>query len=299
MGCMDELPKWKRTLPSVDHSLFNHPANIAIEFYKEHLLRDVDSGQLQPADVWRALRGFLVAAAQTYAAVCILLAKNRPKPLMLQAEVLNRSLFEIFATVLALTEKPEPRTKTLMWEFFKMLALRYDRLSGRFGQDSEWADYLDVYRSVVTTLGEKLGIPEELRKDPNEIDAKWPTPGAMVRGRRGEPFVSGTRLAVLKYFYEFHYEQQSAQVHGRTAALATAMLVGNPEEQWNPGHGESNSMTTALLLLVCILSEIESAGSYAHHPKLAELWTYLRDMMDGGSKDVWNLRYAELLSPFG
>ena len=300
MGGMDELPKWKRTLPSVDPSLFNDPANIAIEFYKEHLLRDVDSGQLQPADVWIALRGFLVAAAQTYAAVCILLAKNRPKPLMLQAEVLNRSLFEIFATVLALTEEPEPRTKTLMWEFFKMLALRYDRLSRRFGQDSEWANYLDVYRSILTTLGEKLSIPEELRKEPQKIVDKWPTPGVMVHGRGGEPpFVSGSRLAALKYFYEFHYEQQSAQVHGRTAALAAAMLVDNPGEQWNPSHGESNSMTTALLLLVCILSEIEFAGSYANHPKLAELWTYLRDMMDGGSKDVWNLRYAELLSPFG
>ena len=132
MGSMDGLPKWKRTLPSVDHSLFNDPANIAIEFYKEHLLRDVDSRQLQPADVWIALRGFLVAAAQTYAAVCILLAKNRLKPLMLQAEVLNRSLFEIFATVLALTEEPLgylPVNQTGAVLFFQLMSRRYERAS--------------------------------------------------------------------------------------------------------------------------------------------------------------------------
>ena len=66
----------------------------------------VDSGRLQPSDAWIVLRSFLVAAAQTHAAVCILLAENRPKPLMLQAGVLNRSLFEVFAAVLALDLAP-------------------------------------------------------------------------------------------------------------------------------------------------------------------------------------------------
>jgi hypothetical protein len=73
------------------------------------------------------------------------------------------------------------------------------------------------------------------------------------------------------------------------------MLVDSPEEQWNPGYGESDLVTTALLLLACLLREIELAGGYAHHRKLAELWTYLREI-DDESKDVWALRYAELSS---
>jgi hypothetical protein len=66
-------------------------------------------------------------------------------------------------------------------------------------------------------------------------------------------------------------------------------------EEWNPGHGESNIVGTALLFLVCLLTEIESEGGYAHHPKLAELWTYLRDL-DDEAKDIWSLRYQELLA---
>ena len=297
MGGMDERPTWKQALPSVPHKLLIEPANIVTEFYKEHLCLDVDSGRLQPSDAWIVLRSFLVAAAQTHAAVCILLAENRPKPLMLQAGVLNRSLFEVFAAVLALTADPEPRIKMLMREFFKMLTLRHHSLTARFGQDPDWTEYLAVYREGLPTFGQLLDIPEELRKEPARIVDQWPTPGAMVYGRRDKPpFVSGTQLAVLKYFYESHYPLQSAQAHGRMAAVATAMLVDTPEAQWNPGHGESDLVTTALLLLVCILSEIEIAGSYAHHPKLCELWTYLRDM-NGEARDVWNLRYAKRLSP--
>jgi hypothetical protein len=34
------------------------------------------------------------------------------------------------------------------------------------------------------------------------------------------PFVSGTRLAVLKELYESHYAILSAQAHGRVASMA-------------------------------------------------------------------------------
>jgi hypothetical protein len=52
-------------------------------------------GRLQPPEVWDVLRGFLLAAMQTDASICILLSDRRPKPLMLHAGILNRSLFEI------------------------------------------------------------------------------------------------------------------------------------------------------------------------------------------------------------
>jgi hypothetical protein len=72
-----------------------------------------------------------------------------------------------------------------------------------------------------------------------------------------------------------------------------AMLVDAPEDQWNPGHGESNIVVSALAFVACILCEFENAGGYSHHPKLAELWTYLRDI-DDESKELWDLRYQEL-----
>ena len=75
--------------------------------------------------------------------------------------------------------------------------------------------------------------------------------------------------------------------------MAVALLVENPESQWNPGAGESDIVSTALLFVACLLSELEAAGAYVPHPKLLELWSYLRDM-DGEAKDLWALRYAAL-----
>jgi hypothetical protein len=293
---MEEFPQWKHEVPRVPAKLFNEPLHVLVEFYKEHVRRDVDSARLTPPEPFTMLRWFLVAGMQTYAAVCILLADKRPKRLMLQAGILNRALFEIFATVVALTQDPGARTQILAREYFKSLAVRYDHLVTRFGSDPKWTEYLKVYQKGLAIITKQLKLPPEFEHNPSKIRDEWPTPGVMVYGRpRGQvpPFVSGTRLAVLKELYEFHYPGLSAQAHGRAASFAAAMLVEDPNQQWNPGQGESSLLSTALLLMACILSEIESAGAYVHHPKLAELWAYLRDF-DDEAKELWHLRYEEL-----
>src|SRR5438132_5073347 len=131
---MEELPIWKRKLPSFDHRLLNDAANLLTEFYKEHIHRDINDGKLTPANYWALLRGFLIAAMQTYAGICLLLSKERPKPLMMQAGVLNRALFENLATVLSLTETPE-RAEILLRESIKMYATQYKRFFERFGAE--------------------------------------------------------------------------------------------------------------------------------------------------------------------
>ena len=295
---MEDLPKWTRPpLPRIPHRLLNEPFNLVVEFYKEHIRRDVDARRLQPPDFWLMCRGMLIAAAQTYASICILLADKRPKPLMLQATVLNRSLFELLANVLAITEAPD-RYRILVREAWKAHALRYRYLVSRFGADPAWTEYLDVYKRGIPIIAQHSGISSQEQQNPNLIPDLWPTPGVMVYGRqRGKvpPFVSGSRRAVLKELYEFHYSVQSAQAHGRAASMAIAVLVDNPDAQWNPGQGESYIVVIALLMVVCLLSELELAGGYARHPKLAELWTYLRDV-DNEAKELWALRYEHIVS---
>ena len=132
---MEELPKWKHELSKTPHKLFNDTLNVVVEYYKEHLRRDTANGRLTPTDAWVILRGFLIAAAQTYAAICLLVADKRPRPLMLQANVLTRALFEILASVLALTEAPAERSKILSLEAWRFWAVRLEYLTRRFGTD--------------------------------------------------------------------------------------------------------------------------------------------------------------------
>ena len=102
----------------------------------------MDDGKLKPYEFWVQLRGLLISAEQTYAAVCILLADKRPKRLMLQASILNRSLLETLGNVLALCEAPKTRSRVLDREAYKNDALTYLRLQGRYGSDPQWQKYL-------------------------------------------------------------------------------------------------------------------------------------------------------------
>ena len=292
----DDLPQWKQELPEFPHKLVNDLTTLLTDFYKEHIRRDVNDGKLPPY-AWTLLGGLLTSAMQTYASVCILLAEKRPKPLMMQAGVLARALFENLATVLALTEKPDERALIFLREAIKMFAVKYKREVEQFGDDPKWKDYLDVFKTRQTNILQTFGLPIEVFENPDLITDEWPTPGVMLWGKKKQklpPFVTGSRHAVLKEIYDTHYAFQSAQAHGRMAAVSMAFLVDQPEYQWNPKSGPSNIVVTALLCLACILSEIEIAGGYPHHPKLVELWAYLRDF-DEEVKDVWALRYEDLM----
>src|SRR5688572_4610023 len=249
MSSNDGLPKWKRELPVTPHKLLNDLVTLLTNFYLEHLERDTASGRLLPSEPWQLLRGYLLAAMQSYASICILLAEKRPKRLMLQAAVLNRALFEILATTFGLLEEPRTRTRLLLREAHKTSTTYYQFLVARWASDPSWQEYLDVFKTRLTTVGTSLGLSSEDALDPQAISDEWPTPGIMIYGRPNRkipPFISGARRDVLKEIYQLHYPQLSAQAHGRMAAMAIAALVDEPQNQWNPGYGESHIVLTAL-----------------------------------------------------
>ena len=76
------------------------------------------------------------------------------------------------------------------------------------------------------------------------------------------------------------------------------MIVERPEMQWNPAMGESNEVVTAALLLCCILAELKTAAKYDTHPKLAEVWMYLRNTTED-AQDLWKMRYEALMQQTG
>ena len=293
---MTDWPVWKHELPALPHKLFNDAVNNVTEFYKANLEVDAKRGRLRPVNYWVINRGLLLSAMQTYAAVCILLAEKRPKPFLLQAGILDRSLFETLASVMFLAEDPVERTAIFEREAFKSHALRCKRYELRFGADPTWKDYLAVYRQGLARMGTM--IPPSYARNPESIPDEWPTPGVMIFGRpnRGvQPSIGGSRREVLKVLYQEHYDYQSAMTHQRAAAVASAMLVEHPEVVWNPGHAESHFVVNALISLSAILAELQAAGSYPRHPKLVELWAYLRGM-DMDAQELWGLRYETLVS---
>jgi hypothetical protein len=295
---MEDFPVWKHELPGFPHRVIDLPLKSVVDFYLTTLERGTRDGKLTPANLWIVCRGLLLGAIQSYVAVCLLLAEKRPKPLMLQAGILNRSIFETLVNIVALVEDPS-RIRILDLEAFKSLALRYQDFSGRFGAEGKWAEYLAVYRKSVELAAKTLGLTLSEITDPTTIVADWPTPGRLIFGRPSQkiaPWVSGSRQDVLKKLYTMNYPHQSELSHQRIGAVSAALLVDKPEFQWNPGHGESNLVVTAAFLVASIVAELQAAGGYSRHPKLAELWAYLREM-DDDVKELWEMRYESLVAP--
>ncbi len=294
---MDELPKYQRELPSFPHKLIDTPLKLVVDFHLEHLERDTKEGKLKPTNFWIVSRGLLLGAMQSYASVCVFLADKRPKPFMLQAGIINRAILETLVNVVALIEDPS-RIDVLYREGFKNLALRYQDQHARFGSEPKWKEYLEVCRQGLEIMRESMGISSEELNDPSSIAANWPTPGILIFGRPNRkiaPWVTGSRQQVLKKLYELYYPHQSDLAHQRIAAVSAAMLVEKPEFQWNPGHGESGLVNTATLLLICLLAELQFAADYSRHPKLAELWAYLRQF-DDDAAELWATRYEGLVA---
>ena len=77
----------------------------------------------RPAGWSLSASGWLVEACSSArdratTAVCLLLSEKRPKPLLLQAGILNRSLFETLVNIAALISEPA-QTKILQREGFR------------------------------------------------------------------------------------------------------------------------------------------------------------------------------------
>jgi len=75
----------------------------------------------------------LISSEQTYAAICILLARNRPKTLPLQAGILLRALLEALGNVLALSEDPEKRSFLFAADGYRSAFEEHARLKTGFG----------------------------------------------------------------------------------------------------------------------------------------------------------------------
>jgi hypothetical protein len=199
---------------------------------------------------------------------------------------------------MAICEAPKQRTKILLREAFRNQAETLQKNTQRFGSEEKWKDYLTKHSEGLELFAKEMRVSRKYIKDPKAIREQWPLPGKMIYGNQGRklpPFLHGSRLRAFREIYESHYGSQSEQAHQRMAALGVAQIVDNPETQWNPGHGESNIASTAILFLTCVISELEHKGRFAPHPRLRELWGYLRDL-DDEAKDLWLIRYKATMN---
>lgn len=280
----------KRNRPRIPHSVTHRLVGILAEYYQEHVRRNRADGSLVPSDTWQFVYGFLLAAHQTYDAVCVLLAHKRPQPLLLQAATLNRALFEYLANVCAILQDPESCTQELLRDAYRTNALVYRLRLAKFAEDEQWRDYFERIVPSLEFDVKRLQLPQDWIEEPTSIPP-WPSPGRLIMGETAK--VTGTARSVLDELYQSHYRIASAQAHGRGMATSMAIVVAHPEYQL--ADQASGYVTTAQVMLACLWTEVSIAAKFETNPKLLEYWKYMREY-DAEAVDLWNLRYRDILS---
>ena len=285
----------KRELPGIAFEEVDTPLREALSFYLETLQQDIASGKLKSESAWSCVHGFALCTQQGYAGVLALLDEKRKLRLQVQASVIQRSVLEILANLMAIFEDLEPRQLWLMRENYKSLALRFERDKADFGSDPAHTAYFDAFEAFLNLRQDALNLSADERKDPTIIQ-EWPTPGKLlfgVKNRNVAPMITGNRGDALKVLYRRHYSSLSEHAHQRAAAIALGLIVRDPSKQWNPGYGESAIIGSTAFFAACVLSEIQAEGRYPKHPGLTAAWAALRKM-DLEAQELWKLRYEKL-----
>jgi hypothetical protein len=276
-----------RDRPRIPHSLTHHLTDLLGTYYQEHVRRNRSDGTLDPPETWQLVYGFLLAAKQTYDGICLLVEHKRPQPLLLQAVVLKRALFEYLINASVLLQNPKANTAELLRDAYRTNAVTNLSRQIRFGDDERWRAHFEAIASLLDRDAERLQLKPSEIEQPRTIRA-WPTPGRLIKTR-----VTGALQQVLQNLYDNHYGVTSAHSHGRAMATSTAIVVAHPEYELYPDQ-PSHHVTTAQTMLACLWAEVSAAARFDVNPKLLEYWGYVR-LYDDEAAEVWALRYRSLL----
>lgn len=285
----------RRDLPSpkglrqVEFTDLRKPLESAFSYFRAQL-EHIPAGATWPrsGEMPAFLRAFVISTEQLYAATILLMAGNRPKPLVLPAGILARGLVEGLGNLFALLEDPIASTPLFLRDDYlnahRKVAYHQRRFGNRPGYAKEVRNLAQYARA--------LGLSPEEATQP-ELLKEWPTPGRLLNGTT-PPRLVGERRKVFEEVHGFWYRSLSAFSHHRVSALQMAVFS---EEQPDEGMfllAKSATVTLAVLVVLCVLSEVEHFCGFEPNAPLRVAWERVHDM-DDLTLAVYKLRYGNLL----
>jgi hypothetical protein len=266
---------------------------------------------------WSTMRGLLHASEQTMRAVTLLVAdkrveeKNEGKgsgPYVAQAIMIQRSLIESLANVLALSDdrsRRRRRDRLFRRDGYKESAKEYNalvakRASGKLIQrkNSRWNEAIQTAREMLREVATESNLTPAEISDPDKLES-WPRPPRMLTGKDVDkvPWVTGDRLAALRCLYDDSYGPNSRVVHLKDRALYLSMLQAKGLTREQLWRGRNACVFRAATLHAAVLAEVGNEFGWAKDVKrcLRTAWSYLIQDWDP-ALEVYRIRYRTLLT---
>jgi hypothetical protein len=269
---------------------------------------------------WSTMRALLHASEQTMRAVAFLVADKRieekeqgkgPGPFPAQAIMLQRSLVETLANVLALSDDRSRRTqrdRLFRRDGYKEsakehMALLAKRASGKLIQrkNARWDDAIEESRKWLAERAAYSKLTPAEIADPDKLES-WPRPSGMLTGKdvNRVPWVTGERLAALRCLHDDSYGSNSRVVHQKDRALYLSMLQAKGLTRDQLWRARNACVFRAATLHAAVLADVGHAFGWSKDAKrcLRTAWSYLIQDWDP-ALEVYRIRYRKVLARRG
>jgi len=224
-------------------------------------------------------------------------SSKRKREFVLVLPPINRQLMDMLFNVIYITDDFPKRSLEYELYGYRQAREQYDRVFERFGSLPNWQQHFKEQQEFLRTMETYLSITDEQKADPGTIHY-WVGPAKLVKRKtKSQPF--------LEFFNTWFYSETSAQAHLNPAGLfSIAMFLiaefapdgmrtnveGRMLEQFKFRH-----FSRALILVLAILSEIESFCDLGNREDLVRVWGLLSGYAEE-SDDVYKKRYQGLLA---
>lgn len=270
----------------VQFKAIGDPLDSAFRYFHAQVERLPGRGWPRSGEVNDLLRGFVTSTHQLYAATILLMADDRPKPLILPAGIVARSLVEGLGNVLAILDAPATAPALFRKDDYLNTYKKAGYHRGRFGSTP---GYKDDARKLAE-YGRDLKLTEDEIANPEKLLAPWPAPGRLL----SRDFLAGERRQVFEEIHGFWYRSLSALSHHRIAALQVAVFTEERPNEETFVMVKSVTASLAIVVALCVLSEVEAFCGLEPSPPLRAAWERVRSTHDIVTS-VYRIRYARLL----
>jgi hypothetical protein len=246
-------------------------------------------------DSWLVLSGMVRIASNTHKSIRYLCADSPPDPTRkleyaVSVPPLARTILDSLFTVVFLLEDLPARMPWYLKSGWRELLEEHQRYQAAYGSDPAWSSWLTGTGNFVASMQARAGVTPQEASAPSSIPW-WPNPGQMLRSGKLSP----QNLGYLQYLNDWFYRSLSSASHLslpgfmiRSGYLFDARHSDKREEFLT--KYKSDSVVTATILLVALISELELSVGFGLGPRCAYLWGALAPSF-GAAQEVYSLRY--------
>jgi len=206
---------------------------------------------------------------------------------------LVRLLSDILFTIVFMREDLPPRVDWYHRGGWRELKEEYNRYRSEYGALPEWEIWLKDYEDLLERQRITFGISEEDAANPKKLHY-WPIPSRMLKHKDLSPETQ----KFLQYLNDWIYRELSADSHVSAAGImrhhGQLLREKGEEKQKILFKLKSDSVFTAITLIVAICTEIDDMCHYGREEKLSYLWRIIVEYW-GEAKDLFERRYREML----